>query len=92
MLRVPWSGTVTLKGNSNCNNYRREYWIMCVASRTMSAYFCHNEGKRRHTCRRTKCHHSVKKLPWSTKPCSRAVLKRHCVRPFRIWTMKPVKV
>jgi hypothetical protein len=39
------SGTVRLKGNSNCNNYRREYWIMCAASRTMSAYFCHNEGK-----------------------------------------------
>ena len=72
-LRARWCGTVRPKGSSNCNNYRREYWIMCAASRTMSAHFCHNEGKRRHTCRRKECHHSVKKRPLSTKPgCARS--------------------
>ncbi|TCD16806.1 hypothetical protein E0D81_17715 [Lelliottia amnigena] len=46
MLAEHWSGTVRLKGNSNRNNYRCEYWIMCVTSRTMSEHFCLYEGKR----------------------------------------------
>ncbi|EHM45056.1 hypothetical protein HMPREF0880_04405 [Yokenella regensburgei ATCC 43003] len=28
-----------MKGGSNYNNYRYDYWIMCAASRKMRAHF-----------------------------------------------------
>ncbi|AVR05133.1 hypothetical protein A8H26_21765 [Pluralibacter gergoviae] len=38
-LRAIAIGLPALKGCNNYNNYRREYWILCATSRTISAHF-----------------------------------------------------